>query len=136
MAYDDTDPEPAPDRTTGLLPSLQRLLTTVTEILHTRLQILSTEMEEEGQRFSQLFVYGLVSLFFTGLGLLFATMFVVAAFWETHRLYVLGGVTVFYLGIGVAAALVVRHKIKTRPRLFSATLTELGKDRERLTSKP
>ena len=135
MAYDDTDPEPAPDRATGLLASLQRLLATFTEILHTRLEILSTELEEEGQRISLLFIYGLVSLFFLGLGLLFATVFIVAAFWETHRLYVLAGFTVFYLGIGVIAALVVRHKIKTRPRLFSATLSELGKDRERLTSR-
>ncbi len=135
MAYDDTDPEPAPSQATGLLATLQRLLATLTEILHTRIEILSTELEEEGERVRQLFLYGLVSLFFLGLGLLFATVFVVVAFWETHRLYVLGGFTVFYLGIGVIAALVVRHKIKTRPRLFSTTLSELGKDRERLTSR-
>lgn len=135
MAYDDTDPETGPDRATGLLAGLQRLLATFTEILHTRIEILSTELEEEGERARQLLVYGLVSLFFLGLGLLFATVFIVVAFWETHRLYVLAGFTVFYLGIGAIAALVVRHKIKTRPRLFSATLSELGKDRERLTSR-
>jgi uncharacterized membrane protein YqjE len=48
---------------------------------------------------------------------------------------VLAGFSVFYLGIGTLAALVVRHKLRTRPRLFSATLSELGKDRERLTSQ-
>lgn len=135
MAYDDTGPEPAPGRATGLLAALQRLLATFANILHTRIEILSTELEEEGERIRQLFMYGLVSLFFLGLGLLLATVFVVVAFWETHRLYVLAGFTVFYLGIGVIAALVARHKIKTRPRLFSATLSELGKDRERLTSR-
>lgn len=135
MAYDGTDPEPAPGRTTGLLSALQRLLATFTEILHTRIELLSTEMEEEGQRVRQLFIYGLVSLFFLGLGLLLATAFIVVAFWETHRLYVLAGFTVFYLSIGTLAALVVRHKLRTRPRLFSATLSELGKDRERLTSQ-
>ena len=112
------------------------MLATFTEILHTRIEILSTELEEEGERARQLFVYGLVSLFFLGLGLLFATLLIVAAFWETHRLSVLAGFTVFYLGIGVIAALMVRYKIKTRPRLFSATLSELGKDHERLTSRP
>ncbi|HWQ95364.1 MAG TPA: phage holin family protein [Gammaproteobacteria bacterium] len=135
MAYDGTDPEPAPGRTTGLLSALQRLLATFTEILHTRIEILSTELEEEGERARQLLVYGLVSLFFLGLGLLFATVFIVVAFWETHRLYVLAGFTVFYLGISTIAALVVRHKIRSRPRLFSATLSELAKDRERLTSR-
>ena len=135
MVYDDTKQEAEPDRTPGLLAGVQRLLATFTEILHTRIEILSTELEEEGQRISLLLIYGLVSLFFLGMGLLFATVFIVAAFWETHRLYVLAGFTVFYLGIGIIAALVVRHKIKTRPRLFSATLSELGKDRERLTSR-
>ncbi|MEO6697306.1 MAG: phage holin family protein [Gammaproteobacteria bacterium] len=135
MAYEDTGPEPAPGRTTGLLSALQRLLATFTEILHTRIEILSTELQEEGERLRQVVMYGLVSLFFLGLGLLLATAFIVAAFWETHRLYVLAGFTVFYLGISAIAALMVRHKIKARPRLFSATLSELGKDRERLTSR-
>lgn len=135
MAYDDTGPEPAPGRATGLLAAVQRLLATFTEILHTRVEILSTELEEEGERIRQLFMYGLVSVFFLGLGLLLATAFIVVAFWETHRLYVLAGFTVFYLSIGAIAALVVRHKIKTRPRLFSVTLSELDKDRERLTSR-
>ena len=49
---------------------MQRLLATFTEILHTRIEILSTELEEEGERVRQLFMYGLVSLFFLGLGLL------------------------------------------------------------------
>ena len=135
MAPDDTGPEPAPGHATGLLAALQRLMATFAEILHTRIAILSTELEENGERVRQLFVYGLVSIFFLTLGVLLATMLIVAAFWETHRLYVLAGFTVFYLGIGTIAALVARHKIKTRPRLFAATLSELGKDRERLTSR-
>ncbi|KAF0190403.1 MAG: hypothetical protein FD165_2727 [Gammaproteobacteria bacterium] len=135
MAYEDTGAEPAPGQVTGVLAALQRLVATFAEILHTRIEILSTELEESGGRVRQLFVYGLVSIFFLGLGLLLATMLIVVAFWENHRLYVLAGFTVLYLGIGAIAALVTRHKIKTRPRLFSATLSELGKDRERLTSR-
>ncbi len=133
MEHDDTGP--APGRATGLLATLQRLLATFTEILHTRVEILSTELEEEGGRVRQLFLYGLVSLFFLGLGMVLVTVFVVMAFWETHRLYVLAGFAVLYLGVGVITALVARHKIKTRPRLFSTTLAELRKDRERLTSR-
>lgn len=135
MLHDDTHPEPAPGNTTGLLAALQRLLATFTEILHTRIEILSTEMEEEGQRIRQLFIYGLVSVFFLGLGLLLATAFIAVAFWETHRLYVLAGFAALYLGIGAITALVLHHKLKTRPRLFSVTLSELGKDCERLASR-
>lgn len=124
--------EPTP----GLLGSLRRLLKTFTEILHTRVDILSTELEEEVFRAQQLFIYALVSVFFLGLGLVLVTLFVVMAFWETNRLYVLGCFAVSYLGLGAITALVVRSRIRTRPRLFSATLSELDKDRESLGSSP
>ena len=80
----------------------------------------------------QLVIYVLVSFVFLGLGLLLATLFVIKASPENYQLYVLGGFTLFYLGIGVVALLTVRHKLKTRPRLFSATLSELEKDRHSL----
>lgn len=134
MALDDIDAESTPARASGLLASLQRLLATFAGILHTRIEILSTELEEEGIRAKELFFYGLVSAFFLGLGLLLVTAFVVLAFWETHGMSVLAVFAVLYLAIGVGTALVVRHKLKTRPRLFSTTMSELGKDRERLAS--
>ncbi len=135
MAGDDTVVESASTRETGLWASLQRLLATSAEILHTRADILATELEEEGLRVKELLLYERVSLFFLGLGLLLATLFVVLAFWDTHRLSVLAAFAVFYLAIGTGTALVARHKLKTRPRLFSATLSELGKDRDRLVSR-
>lgn len=127
--------ESASPQATGLWASLQRLLATSAEVLHTRVDILATELEEEGLRVKELLLYERVSLFFFGLGLLLATLFVILAFWDTHRLSVLAGFAVFYLAIGAGTALVARHKLKTRPRLFSATLSELGKDRDRLVSR-
>lgn len=135
MASDDTVVESASTRGTGLWASLQRLLATSAEILHTRVDILSTELEEEGLRIKELLLYERASLFFFGLGLLLATLFVILAFWDTHRLSVLAAFAVFYMAIGAGIALVARHKLKTRPRLFSATLSELGKDRDRLVSR-
>jgi len=135
MALDDTDAESTPARASGLLASLQRLLATFAGILHTRIEIVSTELEEEGIRVRELLFYGLVSAFFLGLGLLLGTAFVILVFWETHGLSVLAVFAVLYLAIGIGTALVVRHKLKTRPRLFSTTISELGKDRERLASR-
>jgi uncharacterized membrane protein YqjE len=134
VASDDTVVESASTQT-GLWASLQRLLATSAELLHTRVDILATELEEEGLRVKELLLYERVSLFFLGLGLLLATLFVILAFWDSHRLSVLAAFAVFYLAIGTGTALVARHKLKTRPRLFSATLSELGKDRDRLVSR-
>jgi uncharacterized membrane protein YqjE len=135
MARDDTVERSTPNRTTGLLASLRQLLATSAEVLRTRAAILSTELEEEGIRFRELILLEQMSLFFLGLGLLLTTLCVVLAFWETHRLLVLTAFAVFYLAIGTGTALVIRHKLKTRPRMFSTTLSELGKDRERLVSR-
>jgi uncharacterized membrane protein YqjE len=136
MVEDNADTADATlDRPTGILASLQRLLGSFAEILHTRVEILTLELEEAGWLVGQLIFYVLISLFFLGLGLLMLTLFIVKASPETYQLYVLGGFAVFYLAISVIAILLVRHKLKTRSRLFSTTLSELEKDRKRLGSR-
>ncbi|MBI5613197.1 MAG: phage holin family protein [Gammaproteobacteria bacterium] len=117
---------------TGLLASLQRLLATLLEILQTRVEIVATEFEEERERIRELVIFSFLALFFVSLGLVLLTLFVVMLFWETHRLYVLGGFTLLYLTLGMVAAGVLRQRLKGRPRLFATTVAELAKDRERL----
>lgn len=117
----------------GLLASLQRLLATLLDIVQTRVAIVATEFEEERVRLRELVVFGFVALFFVNLGIMLFTLFVVMLFWETHRLYVMGGFALLYLGVGVVAGISLRHRLKSRPRLFAATLAELSKDRDQLT---
>ena len=131
----DTDTDAVTRRTSSLLAASQRLLATSVEILHTRIEIVGTELEEAGAGARQLAVHALVALFFLAMGLLLATLFVVVLFWETRRLAVLGGFALLYLGAGAVTALLVRRRLRNRPRLFSTTLSELDKDRERLTSR-
>lgn len=134
MAFIKKAAEPTSGGTAGLLATLQRLLATFIDILHVRIELLTTELEEELERIHQVAIYGLASLLFLGLGLIVASALLVIILWEPYRLYVLSGLTILYLGISVASAMVVRHKLKTRPHLLSATLSELGKDRDRLAS--
>lgn len=136
MVNETDAPESTSGQTTGLLASLRRLLTTLVDILHTRIEIFSIELEEEGVRLRELIIYVLVSIFFLSFGLLLLTLLVVMVYWETHRLSVLAGITALYLLIGTGAALLVRHKIKNRPRLFATTLSELGKDHDKLEPRP
>lgn len=117
----------------GLVASLQRLLATLLDIVQTRVAIVATEFEEERVRLRELVVFGLVALFFVSLGIVLFTLFVVMLFWETHRLYVMGGFALLYLGLGVVAGISLRHRLKSRPRLFATTLAELSKDRDQLT---
>ncbi len=117
----------------GLLASLQRLMATLLEILQTRVEIVATEFEEERERIRELVIFSFLALFFTSIGLLLLTLFIVILYWETHRLYVLGGFALLYLALGIAAGAVLRQRLRTRPRLFATTVAELSRDRERLT---
>lgn len=128
-----TDPEVDADRPPGLLTSTQRLLATLLEILQTRLEIVVTEFEEERERLRELVVFSFLTLFFVSLGLIFLTLFIVTLYWETHRLNVLGGFALLYLGLGIFAGVWLRRCLKSRPRLFAATLSEIAQDRDSLT---
>ena len=111
-------------------------MATLLEILQTRVEIVATEFEEERARLQELVVFGILMLFFVGVGLSLLTLFVVMLYWDTHRLAVLGGVALFYLGLGGTAGIVLYRRIKSRPRLFATTLSELVRDRNQLSSRP
>jgi uncharacterized membrane protein YqjE len=131
---DDT-PGPTPGPVTGLLASLQRLLGSFTEILHTRAEILATETEELGLIIGQLVVYVLASALFFMLGLLLLTAFIIKASPEIYQLYLLAAFGVLYLLVAVVIAQWLKHKLMAWPRLFSTTLSELEKDCNRLGTR-
>jgi uncharacterized membrane protein YqjE len=131
-----TDPEPDTGHSPGLLASLQRLMATLLEVLQTRAEIVATEFEEERARLQELVVFGILTLFFAGVGLTLLTLFVVVLYWDTHRLAVLGWFASLYLGLGGLAGIVLYRRLKSRPRLFATTLSELAKDRDRLGARP
>ncbi len=116
----------------GLFHSLKVLAVTLLSIAHTRLELLSTELEEQWIWLSSMLAWTLVALFCAGLGVVLATLFVVLALWDTHRLLALGVPAILFLLGGALAWLVVRGKARAKPRLFAASLTELSKDREEL----
>jgi uncharacterized membrane protein YqjE len=117
----------------GLLDSLQRFVATVLDVLQTRAEIVATEFEEERERLRELVVFGFFALFFLGFGFLLLTLFIVVLFWDTYRVYAVGGFALLYLGFGIFSAVTLRQRLKTRPRLFATTLAEFAKDRDRLT---
>lgn len=127
-----TEVDPGSTRRPGLLASLRRLAATFVEILQTRIEIVATELEEERARFRDLLLYGMLTLFFFIVGLLMLTAYVVILYWETHRLSVVGAFAVLYGGAGIIAGLMLWRRIKSRPRLFASTLSELSKDQNQL----
>lgn len=114
--------------------SLKAVFASLVALLHTRLDLVSTELEEELERLKQMLLLAAISLFCFGVGVLLLTVFIVVIFWDTHRFLALGGFALFYLLVGVILGLKVRGIVGAHPRLFSATVAELAKDREILES--
>ena len=125
-----------PGESRGLLESLSTLAATLVAIVHTRLELLSTDVEEDRAHVLSLLVLALAALFFIGVGVVLAAILIVVVFWDSHRLLALGSLAGFFLAAGVGAWAYALHKARTKPRLFAATLSELLKDRQQLVSRP
>lgn len=119
----------------GLLESLAVLATTMVAILHTRLELLSTDLEEDREHLFSLVIFALVALFCLVVSVVLATILLVTAFWDTHRFLVLGLSAGFFLISGMAAFWFTMHKASTKPRVFTGSLLELRKDWQQLDSR-
>jgi len=126
--------DPVSSRPGGLFNSVKALAAALLAIAYTRLELFSVELEEEWVRVSSILTWSLVALFCAGIGIVFTTLFLVYAFWGTHPLLALGIPAVFFLLFAVLAWRAVAAKVRTKPRMFSASLAELAKDREKLKS--
>lgn len=118
----------------GIFDSVKGLAVSGVAILRTRLELLSVEVAEEKERFLTLLWLGVAMLFFIGLGIVFASVFLTVLFWQSHRLLVLGVLTLLFLGLGFATLVMVLNKSRSDSKLFSASLAELSKDQDHLRS--
>jgi uncharacterized membrane protein YqjE len=116
----------------GLFASVRALLGTMLGIVQTRLELLVTELEEERLHLGKLLLYGFLALFFFGLGVLLLSILIIAACWESHRLAAIAALAGMYLGLALACAVILRRQARQKPRLFSASIAELVKDRAAL----
>jgi uncharacterized membrane protein YqjE len=114
-----------------LTQSLRNLGATALGVLKARAELLVTEIEEERLRLLELLAWGVAAALFFVFGLVMLSLAVVVAFWDTHRLLAAVILGMAYIVIAVVLFAIARSRVQ-RPRLFTASLEELGKDRDRL----
>ena len=123
-----------PEASSGLMGSVRQLLSTLTSIASTRLELLANELQEERLRITQMLLFALFALFCFGVGILLLTTFIVVLFWDDHRLAVLGALSALFFALGALMAMLLRSKAQAKPRLFSTSLAELTEDRAQLSA--
>jgi uncharacterized membrane protein YqjE len=124
-------PPPAP----SLFTSVRTFWRVLVTILHTRLDLVTTELGEEAFRILYLVIAVAIALVCFHTAFFFFMLWILAAVWDTHyRLWVIGGIALLYLIIALISLLVARNMVVSRPRFLGQTLEELRRDVEGLHS--
>ena len=120
----------------GVFSAVKNLTASLVSHLYTRLELFATELAEEKLRLTSLLVSIVLAVFFLFLAILLAVVFVIVIYWDTpYRLHAIGGLTLLFLvGAGIFWSMVLT-KIKSKPRLFRASLAELYNDRKQLDAR-
>lgn len=119
----------------GLYASLRGLVTTGVAVLQTRLELLSTELQEEKARVLGLVAYAAAAVILLAVGSVFFAVFLTVLLWDSNRLLALGVFSALFLGAGALALTMARRLARTESRLFAASLAELAQDRAGLEAR-
>ena len=122
------EPEPSSHGGQGLFASLRRMLATLIELVHVRLDLVGVELQMEVQRATSVLLWAFAAIVLGTVALVLLAVTVLIAFWETHRLLAAAGITAVFALTSLAIALSVRHRLRTWPHMFGSTLNELKND--------
>ena len=116
----------------GLFESIKALTSTLVAIVHTRLELLSTDLEEDRERLMSLVILSLIALFSILIAVVLATITLIVAFWDSYRVLALASVSGVFIIVSIATWLAAMRQAKKKPKMFVASLLELIKDRQHL----
>lgn len=118
----------------SLFGSLRSFWSVLLAILYTRLDLATTELQEQGVRVIQLLLAGFIAVVALLTAFFLLNFWFIAAYWDDlhSRLLVIGIIFAVYALIGVIAAAIATSIVKAWPGILSQTIKELRKDVEGL----
>lgn len=117
----------------NLLSSIKNLASTGASIAQTRLELLSVDVQIARNKLISLLVMIVSALFFLFFGLVMLALLIVIYSWESDRMTALSILTAAFISVGLILAALIMQSLRTMPKLFEASITELAKDREALS---
>lgn len=112
----------------GLLQSAQSLLAGLLALGRTRLELFSTELEEEIARQAAAVLGAFVVLAFATLAAAFGAGAILIAAGEAHRLAAALAISGVFAALAVAAAFFLRKTARAKPRAFDSSIAQLERD--------
>ena len=125
-------PQDHPQSATGLFQSLSNFAGSLIAIAHTRLQLLTTELQEEVRQVGAILLWAFIAAFAAMMGLFLGALAVIFVFWDTHRIAASLAMIALFVVIAIGAGLMLAKKLRSKPPMLDDTLVELAKDRDNL----
>jgi uncharacterized membrane protein YqjE len=122
----------APPPGSGLLASLRRLVASGLEIAQVRLELLSTELEQEKLRLFDALMWAGIGLFLLAVGTVLAVGALVLMFQEAYRLPALAAISAVFIVVAAWLLRRARDLLRQPGGLFAGSVAELSRDRESL----
>lgn len=91
---------------------MRHVLLSGVDMARLRVDLLRAEAQEEFARLRSTILLGLCAIFFLALAIVCASVLLVAAFWDTHRLWALAGLAIFYLLAAVVLVSMLRRRAR------------------------
>ena len=110
----------------------RRLCAAVLGLLHSHVDLLGIELQEQKARTVSLLLFAGLALVFGLLLLIGLSALVLILLWDSYRLSGIIGLCVFYALAAVFCGVRLKAAVFDESSPFNATLEELAKDRERL----
>jgi uncharacterized membrane protein YqjE len=120
----------------GLGGAVAQLSASALAMLQTRIELAAVEFAEERERARIMLLLILSTVLFALFALLFASVFIIAYFWDTYRLTAVGAVTGFYLALAIIFMIRLRQRMQQKHSPFAATLSQLEEDAAALRRRP
>lgn len=130
------EPWPGAKRPLGLLALARHFGATLVALLHTRVELLATEFEEELQRGIIILLSLMLMLLFGALSILMLAVTLLVIFWDEHRVLVAVLITVTFVIMTAITGALARARLIRRPRFLAASIEELKRDRAHLERHP
>ena len=128
-------PQEQPQSATGLFQSLSSFAGTLIAIAHTRLQLLTTELQEEVRQVGAILLWAFIAAFAAMMGLFLGALAVIFVFWDTHRIAASLAMIALFILIAIGAGLMLAKKLRDKPPMLDDTLAELAKDCDNLKAR-
>jgi uncharacterized membrane protein YqjE len=119
----------------SLFQSASKLAATVLAVAHTRLELLTTELQEEVRQVGAILLWAFIAAVAAMMALFLAALAVIFVFWDTYRIAASLAMIGMFVAVAGGAALILVKKLRSKPPMLDDTLAELAKDRDQLRAR-